>query len=450
MDKLLLLHDLQKSVRHKASLKDLSFIFANDPFKLVPYEQCIFWLYDNGLVSLQAVSGGGQLDKKSPFSVWLKALIKNKASEIKHNPDLYDAVSVIEVLQKSSPEDLKKDWAKYVHEFGILAVFFSQDGQKIGGLWIDRKQAFNPAEIKILEELFDQYAAALHHALSLKKTSLFFGIFGKLVGYKKYIGLLLLALCFLPVRLSITAPAEIVAKDSKVLSAPYDGILDTVLINPGETVQKGDVIARMDQTSLKAEAEIAKQVLDVAKATVSQTRRLAISNAEKHSELGVLNEEIKIKKLEYDFATTLLERSEIKAPKSGVAIFSDKSSLEGVPFSTGQTLLKIANPDHFELRVRIPIESLIPFDREHAITFYLNARPLSPITANIHTVGFQATPDPDGLLTYKLRADFQNQDKGNMRIGWEGVTKIYGNWTILSYAILRRPLASLRQMIGVG
>ena len=106
------------------------------------------------------------------------------------------------------------------------------------------------------------------------------------------------------------------------------------------------------------------------------------------------------------------------------------------------------DPAHYELLVRIPVDALIPFNKDTPIHFYPNARPLISVTGTIHVFGFQATPDPDGLLSYKLRAKIDEKDKDDLRIGWKGTAKIYGGWTILSYAILRRPLASLRQMVG--
>ncbi len=447
MDRLLLLHDLQKTVRHTSSLKDLEFQFVNAPYKLVPYEQAIFWLYDHHHIRIRSVSGGGQIDTKSPFSVWFCDVVTSYIKSVGTHWD--GAVHCGIVKPDDMPQALQKDWADYAHKSGLLIIFKSKEHGVLGGLWFDRKTPFNPAEAKLLEELCDQYCASLQNALETQQKNPVFGIWGKLNQYKKAIFIGLVFLCFLPVRLSITAPAEIVAKDAEIIAASYDGIVREVLVVPGSDVQQGQDIVQMDQTVLKAEAEIAKQALDIVRANISQTKRVAISNPEKNADLGLLREELKLKQLEYDYAQQLLQRSTIQSNTSGVAIYADKSSIEGAPFATGQTILQIANPQNTELLLRIPIDSLVPFNKDHSIRFYLNMLPLKSIKAQIHTLGFQASPDPDGLLSYKARADIAENNNDVLRIGWKGSAKIYGHWTVLSYAIIRRPLASLRQIIGV-
>ena len=109
--------------------------------------------------------------------------------------------------------------------------------------------------------------------------------------------------------------------------------------------------------------------------------------------------------------------------------------------------MEIAAPGNTQLLVRIPVDALIDFDHDAGLYFYPNVSPLKKIKADITAVGYQASPDPDGLLTYKVRATFDDKEQA-FRIGWKGTAKIYGDWTVLSYAVLRRPLIALRQLGG--
>ena len=165
------------------------------------------------------------------------------------------------------------------------------------------------------------------------------------------------------------------------------------------------------------------------------------------SELRALQEDIKIKNLEYNYAQKLFERSEIKSKRNGIAIFSDKSTLEGSPFSTGQKIMSIADPKEIELLIRVPIAAMLNLSNATDIKFFLNTAPLNTINATIKSVGYKASSDPDGLMTYKIRGKIPlNHD---LRIGWKGIAKIHTHRTILAYAIFRRPLISLRKMIGL-
>jgi len=136
------------------------------------------------------------------------------------------------------------------------------------------------------------------------------------------------------------------------------------------------------------------------------------------------------------------------APDNGVAIFSDKTSLEGRALSMGEKIMTIADPDNQQLLVRIPVQSLLPIADNQPMSFYLNTNPLNHYDGVISTIGYEPSPDPDGLLTYKIRATF-DVDQGDLRIGWQGTAKIKSDWSIMGYALLRRPLIALRNILGV-
>ncbi len=164
--------------------------------------------------------------------------------------------------------------------------------------------------------------------------------------------------------------------------------------------------------------------------------------------LTELQEEIESKKINYDYAKELKGRSEIHAARAGVAVFSEANALRGKPVHTGEKIMTIANPSDYELLVRVPVDAMIPVQRDAKVRFFLNISPLSGYNADIRSIGYQASADSDGLLTYKIMANLPDEKK-DLRIGWKGTAKIKGEWTTLSYAILRRPVISLRNLLGI-
>jgi hypothetical protein len=302
----------------------------------------------------------------------------------------------------------------------------------------------NPSGI-VLEELAQSYAQSLA-ILNLRGRKLFRFSIGSKTLPRKYIAAGLLALCVFPVRLSVTAPAEIVARDPSVITVPYDGVLEKIHVRPGDKVEAGVLLANMDKTTLGAQMDMAAQSLETAKAALARLSREALATPEKKNELNLVQSDIRSKKIDYDHAGTLLERSDILAPKSGVAIFSDASAVEGKPLSTGEKIMLVADPSQSELLIRIPVDALIPMNAKSAVSFHLNVSPLFGRSATITSIGYQASPDPDGILTYKVRAAFSGADK--IRIGWKGSASIKGDWSILSYVVLRRPLIALRNLAG--
>jgi tetrameric-type glycyl-tRNA synthetase alpha subunit len=92
-------------------------------------------------------------------------------------------------------------------------------------------------------------------------------------------------------------------------------------------------------------------------------------------------------------------------------------------------------------------DAMIPLKEDANISFYANAAPLRSYSGAMMDAGYQASADPDGLMTYKLHAQLDRDN--DLRIGWKGTAKIYGNWTILGYSLLRRPLIALRNLTGI-
>jgi len=262
---------------------------------------------------------------------------------------------------------------------------------------------------------------------------------------KKFILIGVSVLALFPTRLTITAPFEIVPKEAEIVTIPFNGTLSKIEVDPGQNVKAGDVLARMDATTLKAEAEMAGEDLKISSSELSKARREALMMPDKKSDLGTLEAQISEKQIKYRYASEMEEKGTITAKRDGTVIFPDKSDLEGKPVQTGDVVMKVADPDDYEALIRIPVAALIPFDEGASLSFYLNVRPTTGYDGEVTSIGYEATPDPDGMLTYKVRATLKDEE---LRIGWQGTAKIKGSWTIMAYALLRRPILSLRQITG--
>lgn len=431
MNKALDLLEIQRQALGASTRKALGFSIANHTLKLVPYKQAIFWVDEGLSLGFETVSGNGSVDGKGPYGIWLKDVIRKNVAL---DPVTLKASDIL-----SAGED------KWCAEHVVALPLVNAHGESIGGLWLERDTPFKDTEIALLQELKPVWEVKL--SLILLENRKRFVSWNALKKRQKYIWIACVVLALMPVRLNITAPAEIVAQEKMVASAPYEGIVQKVLINPGEQVEEGQVLAMMESEALEAEARAASRALETAQSALSRLKREALGAPEKKAEINVLEAEIQAKHIEYDFAQTMLERSEIKSPRAGIAIFADANQFEGKPVITGETLMEIAAPGDIELLVRVPVDALVPFDTDAPVDVYLNVAPLTGLEAKITSIGYQASPDPDGLLTYKMRAALKDAPE-DIRIGWKGTAKVHGSWTILAYSILRRPLAAMRRMGG--
>ncbi len=432
---------LEQDARQRLSKPELGFMMVNETHRLLPYRQCIFWHGgDTQNITIKAASGLSTIDTDSPYLIWLKRTIKNL-------PPSEETIQVI--TANDLDKDEHKDWSEWVSAHVAVIKLRKPEGQVLGGLWMDRDTPFTPAEIKLLEQLADAYAHAwdrltrehlpwtekLRALLRMKKSRLI------------VLGVMFAALLF-PVRLSVNAPMEVVARDPFIVSAPLDGAIKDVAVRPNALVKKGDILFTMDDTALKNQVEISRKAFDIARATYSKVSREAFSDQGSKTELAVLKAESEAKKADLDYAQDLLKKTDILASRDGVAVFTDPNSLRGMPVQTGTRVMIIAEPSDTEILVRVPAKAMLLVNKEKPARIFLNVAPLSSIKATVTTVSYEATPDPDGLLTYKIKAALRDEDS-KPRIGLKGTAKIYGGRSILIYQILRRPLVTLRSMLGV-
>jgi hypothetical protein len=436
MDRLFTLIELHRQAQQATSRELFAHIIVNETRKLIAYDEAIFWRGNADDVSLESVSGNATLDKNSPYGIAVRQLIKKSLADMTAGQMVY----TLPPLSITSMPDRAGMHA-------VILRFCLPDQKTMGGLWLLRPAVFQEAEQQILQELSYGYSAGMAiHTLRFRQPAL--SVFRTLKRRPALLALVLLVAAIFPVRLSVTAPVEIVAQDAVLVTIPFEGTIEQVMVSPGDTVKADQPLARLEQSTLQSRMDMAQEALSVAQAGLARLRREALANPEKRVEMGALQSEIALKKIEYDYAKSLLNRSDILSPRNGIAIFADKNMLLGKPVTTGDILMQIAGTQNKELLIRVPADALIPLSGDEILEFHMNARPLKTYHGTIKTMGYQASEDVDGLLTYKIRGNIAD-GADDTRIGWKGTAKITGKWTVLSYSLLRRPLVTLRRTLGI-
>jgi hypothetical protein len=107
----------------------------------------------------------------------------------------------------------------------------------------------------------------------------------------------------------------------------------------------------------------------------------------------------------------------------------------------------LAEPGEVELEFWIAVGDGVPLPYNARVTMFLNVYPEQAHRGNVRFVNYQAEVSPDGILGYRGRAEFITNDE--LRIGWRGTAKIYGDDVTLFYYLFRRPLSVLRQWVGI-
>lgn len=424
---------LERRARRAATVEELGFVMVNETNGLVRYRQAALW---RGRAT--ALSGAALVDANAPYVLWLNRLLDWAHAT-------HGAGGAVPLDAGGVPEAVGRDWAEWLPAFGLWLPL-GGCGNEPAALFLVRDEPWTAAESHLLGYVADAYGHALS-ALVMRRRGWRLRTRGRawLAGAALALAAGALAL---PMPHSALAPAEVIARAPTVVRAPIDGVVDRFEVQPNEAVAEGQVLLVLDRTRLLNRLEVARKALEVAEAEFRQASQQAVFDQKSKANLVVLKGRMEQQAAEAAYVEGLLARVEIRAPRAGIAIFDDVNDWIGKPVAIGERILTVASPQETELEIRLPVADAIALDGGAAVRLFLNVAPQNPIPAALTYAGYQAETTPDGVLAYRLKAAFAD-GVTPPRIGLKGIAKVYGEDSTLLYALLRRPLAAVRQRLGL-
>jgi hypothetical protein len=110
--------------------------------------------------------------------------------------------------------------------------------------------------------------------------------------------------------------------------------------------------------------------------------------------------------------------------------------------------MTVADPAHTGLNLWVPVGDAVNLEPGADVRIFLNTDPTRPLEAVIEHASYEAQVNESGILAFKAKARFTDPSLAP-RIGLKGTAKIYGEQVTLGYYLLRRPLAAVRQTLGM-
>lgn len=433
--------DLEARARAAESVTELGFSMVNDSFACLPYRQALAFAADGELL---AVSGLAKPTEDSPYLTWLRRLwpwlqaqVSAEGGWFAPSPEHFAA----------APEDIREGWQEWWPAGVLLVPMMRRNGEALGSLCYLLDEPPDAVAQALLQRLVPTWAycwemLAGKPRIGLKQR-------WQQLGRKQRRWLLaaLVAILLFPVRQTALAPAEVVAVDAMVIAAAIDGVVKTVHVRPNQVVKAGDKLFSLDDTTLRNRLEVARKSVAVADAELLAATQLAFNDARSKSELATLTGRAQERRAELAAVQAQLERVDALAPYDGVAVFADPDDWQGRPVVAGERIMLLANPAKPGMLIHLPVSDAIALDVGAPVKFFLTVRPLSPLSGKVTETSYQVSMSPDNVASYRLRADI-DADDALARIGLRGTAKLYGDWVVLGYYLMRRPLATLREKIG--
>jgi multidrug resistance efflux pump len=420
------------------TLAALRFTIVNETHALTPYRQAALFELDGAKMHLVAASGLVSVANDSPFAVWLTQFAQRFPREA--------AVHRLDFDEASN--DDAQNWSEWLPDHLLLVPLRGKQGDVRAWAMYAREEHWSDAESSFLERLHATYAYC--HATLAQTGQGGWRRVKKLFNQRNrwlIAGGLALSM-LIPIRLSVLAPAEVIALNAKTVSAPQDGVVGSFAVQPNARVKAGDLLFSLDDSTLSNRRQVALQALEVAKADAHIAQQRAFDDTKSKAEVAVAMGRVREKEAELAAVDAQANRVEVRADQDGVAIFADTNDWVGKPVQTGERVIQLAQPEDSGVLIWLSVSDAINLQIGAPVKLFLHTEPLSPRSAKLVEASYQASISPDGVAAYRLRAKF---DEGTQlpRIGLRGTARISGDWVMLGYFLFRRPLSTAREWTGL-
>ncbi len=221
------------------------------------------------------------------------------------------------------------------------------------------------------------------------------------------------------------------------LSSRTTGLVQTISVDAGSRVEKGDTLAELDPRLAKieldlirAEIEGARVELEDANRRIEEVRALIESGGFARSEARSLETAVRIEETELkrllvreEQQQELIERHRLVAPFAGA--IAQKMTEEGEWVDTGKPVLELVEMDQVWFDIQVPQEFLAPIRDAEGVTVILDAFPEKSLSASISVV----VPVKDIVSrTFLTRFDLKDSDgiaapgmSGSAKVSWRSI-----------------------------
>ena len=424
---------LEGELRGAESSRAIDFITVNDIHRVESYDHALVWRARRNAVT--AISGGLIVDRHAPQIVWFGRLARwllagdGQTKTLGIDPD-------------NLPASLRRGFGQWIAGEALWVPLTGPRAVNEGGLFVLRAEPFSDSERRVLARA----GGAVGHAIAaIEGPRRRFRL-----GFKPLAGAAVIAARAagaLPVPLTVLAEAKVAPIDPTIVAAPLDGVIKTILVEPNDVVTAGRSLVAFDPTELNAQREVAAKHVAVLTADWERLEQKAFADEKARADVSVARSRLAEGEADLAYAVDRLKRADVKASNAGVVMIEDRNQWLGRPVKVGERILSLADPNSVRLEIQVPVEDALVAAAGARVEFFLAIAPAKPVPARLTRLSYEARLLPNQTSAFAGEAAFED-GASPPRLGLTGTAKIYGGEVPLAYALLRRPLAHLRRVLG--
>ncbi|WP_213880473.1 HlyD family efflux transporter periplasmic adaptor subunit [Pseudomonas sp. dw_358] len=432
---------LEAEVRQQPDAAKVLFHLINNVQQMVPYDQGMVFsrVHPRTPLHLSQVSGLPVADRHTPLARGLQGLLREQ-----ERGGRLGALLALELPVGKGATSESEALAEFPLRHAVWLPLQATGTRLQRGVLLLRTTPFTPREQVMLQRLADTYSHALR-AFGKQRSLL-----DRLPWSRRSLVIavaLVVGAGLIPVRLSVMAPVEVIAEQPYILTAPINGVIRHILVAPNSLVQANQPLVQFEDIQPRNEMVVAQQQLAVAEAKDTRTSAAAFNDAQASHDTAIARAEHDLARVSYNYALEVLQRTQMKTPISGMAVYSDRRDWEGRAVQVGEEILQVADPARIAYRVDLSTGNAIELAVGNPVSIYLESSPMGGLKAQLRSVSYSPHTTPAGVTSYTVIADPQSGE--TPRIGARGTARVYGDYAPLAIQLLRRPLAAARQFLGV-
>jgi hypothetical protein len=449
------LFEIDKEIFSSLDSVKIAFTIANLLPDVVKCQRCTVALYEGNKLRIKAITGQDVIEQKS---VTIRSLTRILEEAAKRNDSLNLTYESLETMEDGELSEARDEYFE-AHPFKTLYVTPIRDEDRnLGVISIEtaNEENFSQTDITFIKFVSVQAALAIKNARLFQSIPLAAPWQRLLKASEKYGGMprakkiflvvialaLIIAPFIVPVENKISGKCEILPIYRYYARPKTDGVLKSFFVKEGSKVEKGKVVAALDDEPFQKRLREALSQKDVHQANVVKNFGLG-----QMADYEIESLKLKEAQAEIDFLQSELEKTKVVAEGSGVVITPQPRFWEriGKPLSKGEELIEIGDLSRLKLEVAVDEKDVKFAKAGQGIRFLLNSIPEKSFDVEIKTVREKAEVKETGNF-FIVEAEL-NSLKEPFKPGMKGEARIYAGKAPFGKVYLREMIDWFRMKI---
>lgn len=420
---------------------------VNGPGAVVPYERAAIALEQRGQLQLKAISGVEQINRDDPEVSRLREMLQWASLS---NEEIFVTQKMDEL--SADREETREKFRHYFAQSGMRGFYVVPLADEEGRLGVLSFESSDPdflseVHFEMIKVIASQATVALRNA-SLYQEVPFIGVLEPLIQKKNkfkalprseraaILGLAAAVVIFLaavPIPMRVDGAAMVAAAASAQVEPAVDGVVRNVYVREGEHVDRGAVLADLDDWDYRAAVSAAQTKYQSA---MSEANRALAAND--GAQAGIEQVQAQYWASQVHRMEEELEKTHLRAPIAGWVTTPHVEDMAGRKLSAGEGFAAVEDSSAASIDIAVDETDLVLLQAGNRAAIKLEGYP----TQTFHGIVTVVSPEShmaDDQRVFYARVALPNTP-GVMRPGMRGEGKISVGWRPIGFVFLRRPL----------